>query len=143
LGRPERVFQAVVPDLPADFPPLKTLERYMHNLPAQPTLLIGRETEVDTVADLLRRSDLRLLTLTGPRGVGKTRLALQAAAELLDDFPAGVWFVALAPIRDAGLVVSTIAQTLGLKQTGDRSPIEQLKAFLRAKQLLLVLDNFE
>jgi class 3 adenylate cyclase len=86
LARPERIFQLIAPGLPADFPTLHTLEAHLTNLPAQPTVLIGRMTEVRTVGDLLRRADMRLLTLTGPGGVGKTRLALQAAAEALDGF---------------------------------------------------------
>jgi predicted ATPase/class 3 adenylate cyclase len=148
LARPERIFQVVAPDLPADFPPLRTLDSYRHNLPPQPTALIGRDAEVRAVADLLCREDLRLLTLTGPGGVGKTRLALQAAAELLGErdghrFADGVWFVALAPVRDPALVAAAIVQALDLKDTGDRPLIDVLKGYLRARRLLLVLDNFE
>src|SRR5690606_27176603 len=84
-----------------------------------------------------------LLTLTGPGGSGKTRLALQAAAEMMAHFPDGVFFVALAPISDPGLVASTIAQTLGITESPKRPIFERLKEHLRAKSLLLVLDNFE
>ena len=87
LYRPERVFQLLHPDLPAEFPPLRTLATHPNNLPLQPTPFLGREEPVARVVDLLRRDDVRLLTITGPGGVGKTRLALQAAADLLEDFP--------------------------------------------------------
>ena len=86
---------------------------------------------------------MRLLTLTGPGGTGKTRLALQVAAELLDDFADGVWFVDLAPTHDPALVASAIATALGVKESGAQPLIESLKLSLRDKHLLLVLDNFE
>jgi len=143
LARPERLFQVTAPDLPSDFPPLRSLDRYTHNLPAQPTPLIGRESAVLDIADLLRRDNVRLLTLTGPGGTGKTRLALQAAADLLDEFRDGVWFVALAPIRDHTLVLAAIAQALGVAEAPGQSLEESLKAYLRSRQALLVLDNFE
>src|SRR5215212_4667246 len=96
LFRPERIFQLLAPGLPSSFPPLRTLEAYRNNLPLQPTPLIGREKEVAEVGERLSRPEVRLLTLTGPGGTGKTRLALQAAADLLDDFPDGTYFVPLA-----------------------------------------------
>src|SRR5258705_1226001 len=137
LIRPERIFQVTAPDLPADFPALRTLDSYRHNLPPQPTPLIGREAEVAAVCEMLRNDDVHLLTLTGPGGTGKTRLALQAAAELLDDFHDGVFFVPLAPIRDPQFVAGALAQVLGLKEQGDRPLAEQLKAYLREKRALL------
>jgi predicted ATPase/class 3 adenylate cyclase/DNA-binding CsgD family transcriptional regulator len=143
LTRPEQIFQLVAHDLPTDFPPLKTLELHRTNLPAQVTTLTGREQEVVTVCALLRRADVRLLTLTGPGGVGKTRLGLQIAAELLDDFRDGVYFVTLAPINEATLVISSIAQVLGVKEAGGQMLRETLQTYLRDKQLLLLLDNFE
>ena len=115
---------------------------YHHNLPAQPTRLIGREYEVTAVSALLRRSEVRLVTLTGIGGVGKTRLGLQVSNDLLDEFAGGVYFVALAPVIDPELVIATIAQVLGIKETGERPLLDLLKAYLRDKHLLL-LDNFE
>lgn len=143
LGHPTRLFQLVIEGLAADFPPLKTLERYPNNLPIQPTLLIGREQEVVAVAALLRREDVHLLTLTGPGGTGKTRLGLQVAAEVSDRFADGVFFVNLAPLSDPELVISGAAQALGVKEIGGQSILDLMKAFLREKDLLLLLDNFE
>src|SRR6266542_4471125 len=91
LSRPEQIYQLISADLPSDFPPLRTLDIRRHNLPTQPTTLIGREQEVAGVLQLLQQPSVRLVTLTGPGGIGKTRLALQVAAELLDAFPNGVW----------------------------------------------------
>jgi predicted ATPase/DNA-binding CsgD family transcriptional regulator len=128
---------------PADFPPLKTLENCPSNLPTQATPFIGREKEVATVCDLLCREDVRLLTLTGVGGTGKTRLALRVAAELCDLFTHGVYFVNLAPISDPDFVVPTIAQTLGIREVADQLLLEHLREELQQKHLLLVLDNFE
>jgi predicted ATPase/transcriptional regulator with XRE-family HTH domain len=113
------------------------------NLPAQPTLLIGRDEDVAAICKRLLQPESRLLTLIGPPGIGKTRLALQVGTQALDDFADGVFFVALAPISDANLVCTTIASTLGVADVGPQTPLERLKAYLRDKQLLLVLDNFE
>jgi predicted ATPase len=143
LFRPERVFQLSAPGLPVEFPPLRTLDTYRNNLPLQPTPLVGREKEVSEVCDLLRGTETRLLTLTGPGGTGKTRLALQAAADLLDDFPDGTFFTPLATLTEAGLFLSTVAETLGVRETGEQPLDESLKDYLRERRLLLVLDNFE
>jgi predicted ATPase len=141
--RPERVFQLVSPDLPSDFPPLRTLDTYRNNLPLQPTPLIGREKEVAEVCERLSRPELRLLTLTGAGGTGKTRLALQAAAELTEDFEDGILFVALAAIRDPQLVVGALAGTLGVKEAGGQPLLESLEYYLGEKRMLLLVDNFE
>jgi hypothetical protein len=143
LFRPERVFQLLAPELPADFPLLRTLDAYRNNLPLQPTPLVGREKEVSEVCDLLRGEATRLLTLTGPGGIGKTRLALQAAADLLEDFPDGTFFVPLATLTEAELFFSAVAETLGVKETGELPLGESLEDYLDQRQLLLVLDNFE
>ena len=143
LFRPEWVFQLAAPGLPSEFPALRTLEGYPNNLPLQPTPLVGREREVAEIADRARSEEVRLLTLTGPGGTGKTRLALQVAADLLEEFKDGVFFVILATITDPELVASTIAGPLGIKESGDQPLEESLKAYLRDRNLLLVLDNFE
>ena len=143
VQRPGHLYQLIIEGLPADFPPLKTLGNSPNNLPVQSTALIGREKEVAALLHLLQREEVRLLTLTGPGGTGKTRLGLQVAAELSDLFPDGVYFVNLAPISDPTLVVSTIAQTLDLKETGAQPLLDMLKASLNWKPLLLLLDNFE
>ncbi|NWF78658.1 MAG: tetratricopeptide repeat protein [Chloroflexi bacterium] len=143
LSRPEHVYQLIAPGLPTAFPPLRSLEGYTHNLPAQATPLIGREQEVATVCERLMDADVRLLTLTGAGGMGKTRLALQVAAELLDRFPDGVWFVNLTPIRDPTMVLAAIARVLDMRESGEEPTVERLLAALASKRLLLLLDNFE
>jgi predicted ATPase/class 3 adenylate cyclase len=143
LFRPERVFQLSAAELPSEFPPLRTLDAYRNNLPLQPTPLVGREKEVSEVCDLLRGDETRLLTLTGPGGIGKTRLALQAAADLLDDFSAGAFLVPLATLTEAELLLPTVAETLGVRESGEQPLDESLKDYLSERRVLLVLDNFE
>jgi predicted ATPase len=129
LSAPERLFQLGT----EDFPPLKTLHET--NLPVPATPFLGREREIDQIAGLLLRPDVRLVTLTGPGGSGKTRLSLQAAAAAADDYDRGVWWVPLASLADPALVETTAAQALGSKDT--------LPATIGDKRLLLVFDNFE
>lgn len=143
LTRPEHVYQAVAPDLPADFPPLRTLESRPNNLPAQPSPLIGRERELADVEALLMRDNVGLVTLTGPGGTGKTRLGLQVAADLLGQFEHGVFVVNLAAVTDSSLVLPTIAQTLGIREAGRRPAVDVLHDYLRERNMLLMLDNFE
>ena len=143
LFRPEHVFQITTSGLPTEFAPLRTLDARLNNLPAQPTPLVGREREVAQVCERLRSPAVRLLTLTGPGGTGKTRLGLQAVAELIDEFEGGTFFVPLAPITDPALVAPTIARALGLTETGDQTLEELLRDYLRDRQTLLLLDNFE
>src|ERR671917_682009 len=143
LFRPERVFQITTPDLPSEFPPLRTLESLRNNLPLQATPLVGREREVGEVCERLRQEDMRLLTLTGPGGTGKTRLALQAAADVLEDFEDGVFFVPLAAVIDPDLFYTEIAGALGLREGGDVPLEELLKEYVGRRKLLLLLDNFE
>jgi predicted ATPase/class 3 adenylate cyclase len=142
LRQPKHLYQLVMEGLPADFPPLKSLKvATQNNLPIQLTSFIGREKEIAEIKQSI--NEHRLVTLTGAGGSGKTRLSLQVASELLEQFQDGVFFVALAPITNPGLVSSTVAQSLGITEAAGKSIIEGLKDFLQSKSLLLVLDNFE
>ena len=140
LARPERIYQLTIDGLPAEFPSIRSLETPT-NLPAQRTSFVGREREVAQVKELLKGPGL--LTLTGPGGSGKTRLALRAAAELLDEYRDGVFLVELEPITDPRLVPSTVAGAIGARSEGVRPVLETLKDHLRDREMLLVLDNFE
>jgi predicted ATPase/class 3 adenylate cyclase len=143
LQRPEHIYQAAVPGLLSDFPPLQTLDNRPNNLPLQRSLLVGRERELDEIQDLLLRPEMGLLTLVGPGGIGKTRLALQAAAELVEHFADGVYFVPLASVTGADQFEQAISQSLGVLEAVGSSVGETLSRFLAGKQILLVLDNFE
>jgi predicted ATPase len=143
LSLPERIFQLVAADLPQRFPALHTLDGRRTNLLAQPTALLGRDQDVAAVVALLDRATVRLVTLTGPGGIGKTRLSLQVAAELVEAFADGVYFVDLAPIRDPQRISTAMAETLGVRETSGQPILALLKEYLRNKQMLLVLDNFE
>ena len=118
-------------------------ESTRHNLPVQLTPFIGRQRESRALRDLLSRHDVRLVTLTGPGGSGKTRLGLRVVAELIDVFVDGVTFVDLAPIADPTLVMAAIARNLGVEDAADRTHVDLVVDFLRSQRRLLVLDNFE
>ena len=139
--RPEPLAQLVVDGLPSDFPPVRSLDARPNNLPTQLTSFVGREHELVTVAELLATT--RLLTLTGPGGTGKTRLALQLAAAVAAGYPDGVWFVALEPLRDPSLVLGTVARTIGIVQRPAETVLDALAAAISEGRVLLVLDNFE
>ena len=139
--RPEHIYQLVIAYLPTDFPPIKTLDVYHHNIPAQMTSFIGRETEMAENKQTL--SEHRLVTLTGSGGSGKTRLSLEVGTECLNQFSNGVWLAELAPVTDPTLVPQTLLSIFNLREDSHRSVLEVLIDYLRAKTLLLVLDNCE
>lgn len=143
LGRAESIFQLLHPSLTDDFPPLRSLDNpdLKHNLPRQVTSFVGRVRETGEVRALLEQTSL--LTLTGAGGSGKTRLSLQVAADMLDGSGDGVWLVELAPLTDPGLVPSTVASVLGLKEEPGKPILQTLTEHLKSKDLLLLLDNCE
>jgi predicted ATPase/class 3 adenylate cyclase len=141
LEEPERLHQLVAEDLAADFPPPRTLDARPNNLPLQLTSFVGREDEIAEVERLLGQT--RLLTLTGPGGTGKTRLALQAAGELLTRFRDGSCFVDLSPVNDPALVPAVVANALGVPEDPGRPILDGVKEHLRDRELLQVVDNFE
>jgi predicted ATPase/class 3 adenylate cyclase len=141
LTQPERVFQLIHSELPDDFPPLRSLEQLPNNLPLQLTRFIGREREFNEVKTLLASS--RLVTLTGAGGCGKTRLALQVAADLLDEYRDGVWFVDLSPLAEPEAVPRTVAAVLRIEEQPGQSVEEALQEGLRTRESLILLDNCE
>jgi predicted ATPase/class 3 adenylate cyclase len=141
LSEPGHLYQLTAPDLPASFPPLATLDARPNNLPTQLTSFVGREAELAAACTLLGSN--RLVTLTGPGGTGKTRLSLQVAAQGVDDYPDGVFFVPLETVRDADLVASRIAGEIGIHETGGKSGHDVLVEWLADKRVLFVLDNLE
>jgi predicted ATPase/class 3 adenylate cyclase len=143
LSIPEHLYQLVVPGLPDTFPALATLDLRTNNLPTQTSVFLGRDTELRELRVLIDNPDTRLLTLVGPGGTGKTRLALQAAVDQIDRFKDGLFFVDLALEHDADEVFSAIVRTIGLEGVADESPLETLKMALATRQMLLLLDNFE
>jgi predicted ATPase len=143
IAAPQRLYQVVIPELPADFPPLRTLATRPNNLPTPLTPFIGRAHEVAAVRDLVTRPGVRVVTLTGPGGTGKSRLALRTASELLFRFADGVFYVPLGTLRSARLVPSAIARALGVREKRGLTLVEAIAEHLRDKDLLLVLDDSE
>lgn len=141
LQRPEQVFQLLHPDLPSEFAPLRTLDVLPNNLPRQVTSFVGREREIAEVRRLLGTT--RLLTLTGSGGAGKTRLSLQVAADLLDEYADGVWLTELASLSGPALVPQSVASALGVREEPGRALVETLTDWLKSRTLLLLLDNCE
>ena len=142
VPRPERLFQLDVADLRAEFPPLRTATSGVGDLPVRRTSFIGREGDLDAIASLLTMGS-RLVTLTGPGGIGKTSLAVEAARRVADRFPDGAWFVGLADVEDAATVRPVIARTIGLFDGPSRPAAEALAPYLMDRSTLLVVDNFE
>ncbi len=142
LPAPERLFQVCGPGLQSDFPPPRSLtQATLTNLPTPLTRFVGRRKELADVGELLR--DERLVTLTGPGGTGKTRLAIEAARAAFQDFPGGVWFVALEAVRDRTLVLPTIAQAIGVPEQPGRALIDSVAEAIGERRTLIVLDNLE
>lgn len=138
---PEQIYQLTVPDLPSEFAPLNAPGNFTHNLPTQLTSFIGREGEITALAQLLH--DHRMVTLTGSGGCGKTRLSIQIASRVQENFPDGVWYIELAPIAEPELVSQTIVTTLSLREDSLRTSLQVLSDYLQARNSLLVLDNCE
>ncbi len=144
LERPQRLYLVRHPALPLkEFPPLRSLSARPNNLPPQSTPFVGREAEVAAIRERLLSPECRLLTLVGPGGVGKTRLALQSAADLIDRFPDGVYLVELAPLQNPHWALAAIAHALGFTPYSKEDTEAQLRRYLEDKRILLVLDNFE
>ncbi len=141
LAQPEQVYQLVAPDLPQKFFPLRSLDALPNNLPLQLTSFVGRDNEIQRVVDLLEGH--RLVTLVGTGGVGKTRLALQVGADMLDNYEDGVWFIELAPLSDGTLILTELTSLFSIEASGDRPMLDALLAALRSKRALLIVDNCE
>jgi len=141
IAAPERIYQLCYPDLIAEFPTLNSLAFFKHNLQRQLSTFIGREKELADIKQLLKNT--QLLTLLGPGGTGKTRLTLQVAEEVIEDYPDGVWLVELAPLTDPDLIPERVAAALNIQEQPGRSIFDTLTDYLRRKELLLILDNVE
>lgn len=140
---PVRLYQLTAPDLPSDFPPLKTAKVVNHNLPAQLTAFIGRETELASLKAMLAEINNRLITIVAPGGMGKTRLSLEAAEQMVEAFPQGIYFVALDRISSAEMIVQAVAEVLPISLSSNEEPKSRIIEYLRDKKILLVMDNFE
>ncbi|HEY7002900.1 MAG TPA: tetratricopeptide repeat protein [Gaiellaceae bacterium] len=143
LTGPQRLYQLGIEGLLDDFPPPRTLEGRVTNLPAQPTPLVGRDRELEAVRALIFAEGTSMVTLTGPGGTGKTRLALQVAADTVDEFPDGVYGLLLAPINDPEVVPLELARVLGIEETSAQPIVEALKEGLAGRRVLILFDNFE
>jgi predicted ATPase/class 3 adenylate cyclase len=141
LPDPERLWQMIAPDLQQDFPPLQSLKENPNNLPVQVTSFIGRDKEVEQIKKRLEKN--HLVTLTGSGGVGKTRLSIQVASQLLNEYPRGVWLVELAPVADPAVVTQTVCAALDITPQGSTPALKVLTDYLRPKKILLVVDNCE
>ena len=141
LTRPENIYQIVHTDLPGEFPPIKSLNSFPHNLPIQLTSFVGREKEIIEIKALLNSS--HLVTLTGSGGTGKTRLSIEVGVEELTSFANGVWLIELAPLTDPSQIIPTLAQAFGLQEFAFHPLAQQVLDYLRDKKLLLILDNCE
>ena len=143
LKRPEQIFQMVISDILSEFPPLQTQAGPKHNLPEQLTLFVGRRSEIEEVRSLLAKDGVRLVTLKGPGGMGKTRLAIQVASEEAKAYTDGARFVALAPLDSADQIVQAFLQALDLRPATQEDPRDFLLQHLRRADLLILVDNFE
>ncbi|MEJ2485578.1 MAG: adenylate/guanylate cyclase domain-containing protein [Anaerolineales bacterium] len=143
INDPQPLFGLVAPNLQQEFPPPRTISAQPNNLPILPTAFVGREDEIKAIGDLLRNNTCRLITLHGPGGIGKTRLSIQTGISFLKHYPYGVYFVALAPLNDSNDIWPAIASSINLPLYNDKSPSEQVLNYLKEKDMLLVLDNFE
>lgn len=144
LGHPQHIYSLVPSEMASErYPPLRSLSTRSHNLPPQPTPFVGRMEELAEVADRLDQPSCRLLTIVGSGGIGKTRLALQVGAEKIDAFSHGIFQVPLAPLSSVEYIYATMADALRYPFSGSEPPSRQLLTYLREKELLLILDNFE
>ena len=143
LTRPETVYELRFTNQVERFPPPKSLDMHAHNLPLEPTPLVGREHDLEALEGVLRDGKGRLMTLVGPGGIGKTRMSLQIAADLIEDFPDGAFVVDLSPIRQADQVPGAIAAALHVRETSEQPLADHLREWLSTRRILLILDNFE
>ncbi len=143
LKRPEQIFQLMIADVPSDFPPLQTQIGPKHNLPEQLTAFIGRQSEIENVRALIDQDGVRLVTLKGPGGMGKTRLAIEVASQEAEAFADGARFVALAPLDSSGQIVQAFLEALDLRPASQEDPKDFLLQYLRRTDQLIVIDNFE
>ena len=141
--QPVHIYQLIAPDLPSDFPPLNTLEVVNHNLPTQLTAFLGREAELASLTTLLSDSSNRLITIVAPGGMGKTRLSLEAAGQMIEAFRQGIYFIPLDRIPSADMIVQSVADVLPISLASNEDPKARVLDYLRDKKILLVMDNFE